>query len=79
MLLYQLLYAVDFISPKPATPLQSDGVKPKFGCVILTLDMNVGWLMTITRIKEKSVRTNSPYCWHYPSNGFLHLAALQGA
>jgi hypothetical protein len=27
--------------------LQSDGIEPEFGCIILTLDMNMWWLLGI--------------------------------
>jgi hypothetical protein len=64
VLLDEPLYAVDLISPEPATMLQSDGIEPEFGCIILTLDMNVGWLLAITCIKEESVGTDSQYSWH---------------
>jgi hypothetical protein len=58
------LYAVDLISPESVAMLQSDGIEPEFGCIILTLDMNVGWLLAITCIKEESVGTDSQYSWH---------------
>jgi hypothetical protein len=40
VLLDEPLYAVDLISPEPATMLQSDGIEPEFGRIILTLNMN---------------------------------------
>jgi hypothetical protein len=61
MFLYKLLYTVDLISPEPATTLQSDGIEPEFGYVLLTLNMNVGRLLAITGIKEKSIGTDSQY------------------
>jgi hypothetical protein len=64
VLLDEPLYAVDLISPEPVTMLQSKRIEPEFGCIILTLDMNVGWLLAITCIKEESVGTNSQYSWH---------------
>jgi hypothetical protein len=64
MLFDELLYAVDLISPEPATMLQSDGIEPEFGCMIRTLDMNRGWLLAITCIKEESIGTDSQHSWH---------------
>jgi hypothetical protein len=64
MLLYEPLYTVDLISPEPATTLQSNGVEPEFGDVMFVLNMNVGWLLAIPCIKEKSIRTNSQYSRH---------------
>jgi hypothetical protein len=58
------LYAVDLISPEPAAILQSDGIEPEFGCVVLTLDMNMGWLLAITCINEESIGTDSQHSWH---------------
>jgi hypothetical protein len=38
MLLYELLYTVDLISPEPEAMPESDGIEPEFGCIILRLD-----------------------------------------
>ena len=64
MPLYEPLYPVDLISPEPASMLQSDGIELEFGCIILTLDMNVGWLLAITCIEEESVGADSQHSWH---------------
>src|SRR5262245_66026954 len=29
--------------------------------------MNVGWLITITRVKKEAIRSNSRYCWYMAS------------
>jgi hypothetical protein len=64
MLFDELLYTVDLISPEPATTLESYGVEPEFGCVIRTLNMNMGWFLAITCIKEESIGTDSQHSWH---------------
>jgi hypothetical protein len=64
MLFDELLYSVDLTSPEPTTLLQSDRIKPEFSWVIRMLDMNTGWLLAITCIKEESVRADSQYSWH---------------
>jgi hypothetical protein len=60
----ELLYVVDLRSPEPATMPESDGIEPGFGCMILTLDMNMGWLLTITSIKKEPVGTDLQCSWH---------------
>jgi len=61
VLLDEPLYAVDLISPEPTIMQQSDGIEPEFGCSSLTLDMDMGWLLAITCIKEESVGADSPH------------------
>jgi hypothetical protein len=63
MPLYEPLYPVDLISPEPASMLQSDGIEPESGCIILALDMNVRWLLAIACIEEESVGADSQRSW----------------
>jgi hypothetical protein len=64
MLFDELLYTVDLISPETSATLQSYRIEPEFGCIIRTLDMNMGWLLAITCIKEESIGTDSQPSWH---------------
>jgi hypothetical protein len=39
--------------------LQSDGIEPEFGCMVRTLDMNMGWLLAITCMDERFVDSHA--------------------
>jgi len=62
---YELLYPIDLISVETPAILKPDGVKPEFGLIIVTLNVNVRRLVSIARVKEESIGTNSQYSWHY--------------
>jgi hypothetical protein len=64
MLLDEPLYPIDLLPVKAAARLKPHRIEPEFGYMIITLNMNVGRLLTITCVKEKSVRANSAYRWH---------------
>jgi hypothetical protein len=51
-------YAVDLLSAEAAASLKPRGIEPEFGYLIVTLDMYVGRLLTITRIEEETVRAS---------------------
>jgi len=48
----------------PAAALQSNGIKPEFCKAISTLNMNMEWLMPITRIEKETIWPGSEYSWH---------------
>jgi hypothetical protein len=64
MLIHESLYPIDLLPVKAAARLKPHRIEPEFGYMIITLNMNVGRLLTITCVKEKSVRANSAYRWH---------------
>jgi len=57
-------YAVNIAFPKTAARLQSYGIKPKLGYVIIALNVNVLRLISVTRVEEESIRSNSHYRRH---------------
>jgi hypothetical protein len=54
--LYKLLCAIDLIPVEPATILKPDGIEPELGFVVVTLDVNVGRLITILQRKRRICR-----------------------
>lgn len=59
MVLDNFLYPSDLLSTKSTTIFKSDRIKPKFRCVVVSLNTDMRRLITITRIKEKAVRNSS--------------------
>ena len=59
MCLDELLDPVEFLSAEATTILHPHGDKPEFGNLLVTLDMHVGWLITVPRIEKESVWTNT--------------------
>jgi len=64
MCLDELLDPVEFLSAEATTILHPHGDKPEFGNLLVTLDMHVGWLITVPRIEKESVWTNTQDGWH---------------
>ena len=64
MFFNEFLYAINLSSTKASTVLQSYRVKPEFSLVIISLNVNMRWLITIICIKEESIRPASQYSWH---------------
>jgi hypothetical protein len=67
MCLNELLDPVEFLSAEATTILHPHGDKPEFGNLLVTLNMHVGWLITIPRIEKESVWTNTQNGWHSDS------------
>jgi len=67
MCLDELLDPVEFLSAEATTILHPHGDKPEFGNLLVTLDMHVGWLITVPRIEKESVWTNTQNGWHNDS------------
>jgi hypothetical protein len=42
-------------SSEAATPLEPDGVQPEFRACLVALNVHMGWLVSIRRVKEKAV------------------------
>lgn len=73
----------EFIATKTDIPGQTNRIEPELGFIIFTLNMNVYRFVSIARVKEKPVWTDSQYCRHLltpdgiplinlcPQNGFL--------
>jgi glutaredoxin 2 len=59
MFLDEPLDPVEFLSAEAVTVLQTHRDKPEFGNLLVTLDMHVGWLITVPRIEKEAVRTNT--------------------
>jgi hypothetical protein len=51
--------SVDFFTAESGAPLQPHWIQPKLCLAGVALDMNVGWLTTISRVKEKPIRAAS--------------------
>jgi len=64
MLFNHTLYPTNLWSVEPAAALQSNGIKPEFCKALSTLNMNMEWLMPITRIEKETIWPGSEYCWH---------------
>ena len=47
--------------------MEPDWVEPEIGDIIAILNVDVGWLVTIAGIKEKTVAINSQHCRHFSS------------
>jgi hypothetical protein len=62
--LYEPLYPIDFSSAETPAVLKPDRIKPEFGLILVALNVNVRRLITVTRIKEESVRTTDQDSWH---------------
>jgi hypothetical protein len=58
MFFNQLAQLIYLSSVKTAAILNSDRVKPKFCYLVTVFDMNMRWFISITRVKEKTVRAN---------------------
>jgi hypothetical protein len=58
------LDAVDLAPTEAATTLQPNRTEPELGCHLLSLDVNMGWLTTVTRVKEAPVWPLNRYSWH---------------
>jgi hypothetical protein len=56
---YESQYPIDFASTESPANLKSDRVKPEFGCIILTLNVNVRGLIAIACIKEEPIGADS--------------------
>jgi len=64
MLGYQFLKPIHFATTKAATPIQADRIEPKLRDTLVTLDVNVQRLVSISRIVKKPIRSNSEYRRH---------------
>jgi hypothetical protein len=53
----------DFITGKSGIELQTHWIKPEFCCLVLSLDMYMVWLITVTGIEEKTVRPKNKDGW----------------
>lgn len=49
--------SVQFCLTEPIVVRYPNGCKPEFGELVVPLDVNVNWLVTITREKEKPIRS----------------------
>jgi hypothetical protein len=63
----ELLDPVEFLSAEATTILHPHRDKPEFGNLFVTLNMHVGWLITVPRIEKASVWTNTQNGWHNDS------------
>jgi hypothetical protein len=73
------LNPVDLSSAEPTTTLKPGGIDPKFGLVIVALNMDMGWLIAVTCVKEESVRANSQYSgrcpvYYFPLSALSHYS-----
>ena len=64
MLLNQTVNRVEFRTGKSRARLQRNRFDPKLRLRVLALDVNVGWLVRVTCVKEEAVRTMTQDCRH---------------
>jgi hypothetical protein len=55
VLLNQCLYPIDLISTIPTAILQSDGIEPELGDIVVTFNMSVRRLVAVGRVKEEPI------------------------
>jgi len=55
ILSYKPIYTTDFISTIASAVLQSHGVKPKLGSILVTLDVGMRRLLPVAGVKEESI------------------------
>jgi hypothetical protein len=53
-----------FIRAKTPAPLHPDRGNPEFSSVVVTLNVDMWWLLAIIRVKKESVGTNAQWGWH---------------
>jgi hypothetical protein len=53
--LYESLYPINLAPGETTALLKSHGREPEFGFITLTLDMNMGRLIAVVRVKEKAI------------------------
>jgi hypothetical protein len=58
------LYTTNFRSAKSAALLQSDGIKPKFRELILSLNVNMWWFLPVASIEKETIGACSEHGWH---------------
>ena len=62
--LNQPLDPVDLWPVETATFLKPNRVDPELSSIGFTLDVNMRWLIAITRVEEESVRAGAQNCRH---------------
>jgi len=55
VLLDKFVQPSDLGSAKPATGMKPDRIKPEFGNLIITFNMNVRRFISIARVEEESI------------------------
>jgi len=64
VLFHDFLDREEFIRTEAATPIEDDWINPEFGCVLVTLDMDMRWFFTVVCIEEKPIGTDTQRGWH---------------
>jgi hypothetical protein len=59
ILVHQAFQPADLVATKSPTLLESDRIKPELGSSIITFNVNMGWLVSLADVKEKSVWAES--------------------
>jgi hypothetical protein len=59
ILLHEFLDPVDLCSAESPAILKSDGIKPELGFIAFTLNVNMGRLITITRVTKEPIGADS--------------------
>jgi hypothetical protein len=67
LVLDQLLKPADLAPGKTTTMPQPHLIKPELRSVVISLDVDMQWLVTVACIKEESVRTSPKHRRHVPS------------
>jgi len=58
------LNLTDLIAVETAAVFESNGVKPELGNTCVTLNMDVGWFISITGIEKETIWTDAKHRWH---------------
>jgi len=66
MLFDELLNSPYLMGSEPTTGLQTYWIEPEFGHFLFPFDMNMGWLGTVTGVKEKPIWSYLFDSGHYP-------------
>lgn len=66
MFLYESPHPIDLVAAKATAVLKHDWIEPEFGDVLISFDVNVWWLVSVTGVEKESVRTDAQYGWHGP-------------
>ena len=56
---------IDLVSTKSTTLLQANRFQPELSHFVITLHMDMRWLLAVSRINKQSIWTNTQQRWHF--------------
>lgn len=66
MLFNDVLNSPKFCRPETAARLESHGIKPELGDIIVSFDVYVNRFPAVARVEEEPLRPDSQHCGHRP-------------